>query len=199
MSAKFIFNLILFTSMNYVQAYKSGNFTQFSIKYLEYHRDDFIFSLQKWFPHCNTMHLNEACSQAITIFAENLKRGELYKLDNQGRVYVMAIAKKLLTDRKNSTMTNVANTCDECRKDDVKIGRDKKQLMILECIDQLNPLARKMLKLLLIDGKNIQEVAQVMNFGNFQIASTAKDKFILKLKNLVAKKLLEWERNESET
>ncbi len=130
---------------------------------------------------------------------KNLKRGELYKLDNQGRVYVMAIAKKLLTDRKNSTMTNVAKTCDECRKDDVKIGRDKKQLMILECIDQLNPLARKMLKLLLIDGKNIQEVAQVMNFGNFQIASTAKDKFILKLKNLVAKKLLEWERNESET
>ncbi|OJJ16425.1 hypothetical protein BKI52_34630 [marine bacterium AO1-C] len=184
-----------------MQPEKTGDFTDFLIKRLESHRKDIVMSLQKWFPYCNTMHLNEACSQAIIIFAENFKSGKSHKFNNESRTYVIAIAKKLLIHKGNTITTSHTNLCG-CEQDienHLQTEQQKKQQIILECINQLNPLARQMLTLLLIEGKDILEITKVMNFSSAQIASTAKDKFILKLKNLVAKKLLEWERNESET
>jgi hypothetical protein len=49
-----------------------------------------------------------------------------------------------------------------------------------------------------VQGLKIADIAKVMHFSSVRSASTAKHKFIVKLKRLVAKKYKEWEWNDTE-
>ena len=147
----------------------------FLIARLESYRENFVMSYQKWFPHCDMKQLHETYNEAIIIFVRNLKNGIIKQSNNSSKKYVFAIAKNLLTQGDNQA---------------------KQAKIITECINQFHPTARQVLKLLLLENKSITDIIVLMNFSDFQSASTAINKYMIKLRRLVVNKLVEWERNE---
>ena len=104
---------------------------RFLITQLESYRENFVKSHQKWFPHYNMRQLHETYNEAIIIFVRNLKNGVIKHPNNSSKKYVFAIAKSLL----------------------IHVGNQAKHTkMINECINQLHPTARQVLKLLLLRG-----------------------------------------------
>ena len=185
-----------------VDKIKHGN--KVVLEQLESFRECFVFSHLKWFPHCNTAQLSDAYSEAVIVFYTNLQSGKIEEMNASAKTYVFAVAKKLLLNesRKEARYQSLdieVSTEEQEQEKKQKLEYNQKEELVLEGLKEMGPQARQMLELLLIKGKSIKEVARIMNYSNTRSASTAKHKFIIKLKGLVAKKLIEWERNKRET
>jgi len=185
------------------QAEKIKNGSKVVLEQLEKFREYFVFSHLKWFPQCNSAQLSDAYSEAIIIFYTNLQSGKIEEMRASAKTYVFAVAKKLLLNesrkeaRYQSLDIEVSTEEQELEKTE-KLEYNQKEQLVFEGLQELGPQAKQMLELLLMQGKSIKDVARIMNYSNTRSASTAKHKFIIKLKSLVAKKLVEWERNKRE-
>lgn len=172
-----------------------------TINELESYRQKFIDVHRKWFPHCYEDQMSDAYTDAIIIFYSNVKSGKLQTLKASAKTYVFAVAKNLLRNENRTFSKFTPLTIDISSEQETIMQEEKdeaeaKERILHEAISELGPRARQFLNLLLIQAITITDIAKIMHFSSTRSASTAKHKFITKLKRLAAKKYKEWERNE---
>lgn len=173
------------------------------IEELENYRQEFVNIHRKWFPSCQDDQIQDAYTDGVIIFYSNVKSGKLQTLDAPVKSYVFAVAKNLLRNeqRKSSKylpLTTDFSSEDETQEREAKKDLERKEQILHEALRELGPRAQQLLTLLLVQGLKIADIAKVMHFSSVRSASTAKHKFIVKLKRLVAKKYKEWEWNDTE-
>ncbi|OJJ21625.1 hypothetical protein BKI52_14025 [marine bacterium AO1-C] len=175
-----------------LQKVKEGN--KELLRKLEDQRHVFIYKNAKMFPYLQKDQISDAYSEAILILYANVKSGKLVELKASLEAYLFAIGRNLLRNesRKTSRFSplEIDLADDENQVTEKQITEDK---IVRDCLKKMGPRAQKVLSLLIFEGKSIAEVAQLMDFSNTRSASTAKHKYLTKLKRLCETEKLKYQ------
>lgn len=166
-----------------LQKLKEGN--KELLRKLESQRHVFINRNRKMFPYLHQDQICDAYSEAILILYKNVQSGKLVELKSSLEGYVFAIGRNLLrnenrkTSRVSSLETDLAD--EENQVTEKQLAEEQ---VLKESLQKMGPRAQRMLTLLIFEGKSIAEITQIMDFSNTRSASTAKHKFLTKLKKV---------------
>lgn len=155
------------------------------LRKIEDYRQTFITKSIKWFPYLNWDQLSDAYSEAILILYANVQSGKLTKLTTSVEGYLFAIGRNTLRNESRKMGKFFPLKIDLPDDDTSESEKQLEEEEILQkCLAKMGNRAQQMFSLLIFEGKSIAEVAKVMQFSNTLSASTAKHKFMTKLKKL---------------
>ncbi len=164
------------------------------LRKLESKRSVFIQRNVKMFPYLLKDQISDAYSEAILILYANVQSGKLVELKSSLEAYVFAIGRNVLKNesRKASRYTplEVEVVAEENVVSEKQMAEDK---IVRDCLEKMSDRAQQLLRLLIFEEKSITEVAKLMGFSNTRSASTAKHKYMVKLKKLCATEKLKYQ------
>lgn len=124
---------------------------------------------------------------AIVALFENAKKGKLDSINSSLKTYFFAIGKYMIYARIKKESQNVAFQSVEdvhFEWDEIDEKEDSKLQLLRTVFSKLGKQCQQILKLFYYEEKNLDEIKQIMNYENKDVAKSQKSRCIKALKEL---------------
>jgi RNA polymerase sigma factor (sigma-70 family) len=175
-----------------LHALKLGDMHVFDQIYSLY-RKDFVKLANYRFPNTNEADIVDAWQDALISFYEQIKSGKLQSLTCSLRSFLFLIGLRYLTKSQHyhsniDTLDTISNHDSDLRyASDMELipEMNEDQVLLFKMIGELPEQSRRMLLLRYLEGKNIQQIADEMNYQSENSISVTLSRTVKKLRELL--------------
>lgn len=171
-----------------IQRIRSGGQTELGMIYEEY-RSEFLHWITKEY-ECSLDDGKDMYQLTILIFYDNIKQGKLEHLVSSVKTYLFGIGKNLAKDNmrkeKKFTPINQEKWLKEYLIDEPNLPLDETIFTLAKkALEKLGQPCQRLIELFYYENKNLQEIAEAMQYKNMDTAKNQKCKCMARLRKLV--------------